>query len=214
MSRHARCTKPTSVQSSDEGRSFQAAELRYRNCHRELGMKRYRPLFNQPSDTPDSERKSNPVRRYATCSCIQPYGNHGKYALTKFHEEMQDTQSDAWRCLEQYIESVRSSGAEIFDPISALGPEMWEQVVTLPASIRTLSSVKYLGLYGSHSVQIPPEIGDLASLEEFDPYTSYRLHWFPYEITRCKKLKRSRVSTRTLYAITNSDRPFLVFPII
>lgn len=106
------------------------------------------------------------------------------------------------------------SGAEIFDPISALGPEMWEQVVTLPASIRTLSSVKYLGLYGSHSVQIPPEIGDLASLEEFDPYTSYRLHWFPYEITRCKKLKRSRVSTRTLYAITNSDRPFLVFPII
>jgi len=39
----------------------------------------------------------------------------------------------------------------------------------------------------------------MASLEFFDPYTSYDLHWFPYEIIECKNLKDSRVSTRTLY---------------
>ncbi|MFC9811121.1 hypothetical protein ACFVJM_03490 [Streptomyces virginiae] len=27
------------------------------------------------------------------------------------------------------------------------------------------------------------------------PYTSHRLHWFPYEITRCSRLLRSTVST-------------------
>jgi hypothetical protein len=37
------------------------------------------------------------------------------------------------------------------------------------------------------------------SLEYFDPYTSYDLHWFPYEITNCKNLKDSRISIRTLY---------------
>lgn len=40
---------------------------------------------------------------------------------------------------------------------------------------------------------------EMESLEAFEPYTSNRLHWFPYEITRCKKLKHSVVSTRALY---------------
>jgi hypothetical protein len=39
----------------------------------------------------------------------------------------------------------------------------------------------------------------MESLEYFDPYTSYDLHWFPYEIINCKNLKDSRVSTRALY---------------
>lgn len=39
----------------------------------------------------------------------------------------------------------------------------------------------------------------MKSLEYFDPYNSYDLHWFPYEIYKCKKLKSSRISTRALY---------------
>jgi hypothetical protein len=109
-------------------------------------MKRYWPRFNQQSDTQDSERMSNPVRRYASYSCIHPHGKHGQYALTKFHGDVQDRQTEAWRSLEHYIDSVKSSGAEIFDPVSALGSEMWEDITTLPSSIGTLSSVKYLGL--------------------------------------------------------------------
>ncbi|MER7694405.1 hypothetical protein [Streptomyces sp. NPDC097610] len=47
-------------------------------------------------------------------------------------------------------------------------------------------------LYGSDLVRISPEIGTMTSLEEFTPYTSYRLHWFPYKITRRRKLTAAR----------------------
>src|SRR5690349_4819896 len=52
----------------------------------------------------------------------------------------------------------------------------------------------------------------MTSLEEFTPYTSHRLHWFPYEITRCKKLKRSTVSTRALYGNFKYRPPFPKLP--
>ena len=48
----------------------------------------------------------------------------------------------------------------------------------------------------------------MSSLEEIDPYTSYRLHWFPYEITQCSKLEESRVSTRALYGNYKNRPPF------
>jgi hypothetical protein len=48
----------------------------------------------------------------------------------------------------------------------------------------------------------------MTSLEEFTPYTSYRLHWFPYEITRCTRLTRSTVSTRTLFGNYKLRPPF------
>jgi hypothetical protein len=58
----------------------------------------------------------------------------------------------------------------------------------------------------------PPEIGDMTNLEEFDPYTSRCLHWFPYEITRCKHLTRSRISTRCLYGNYKYRPPFPRLP--
>lgn len=48
----------------------------------------------------------------------------------------------------------------------------------------------------------------MESLEYFDPYTSYNLHWFPYEITHCKKLIDSRVSTRALFGNFKNRKPF------
>ncbi len=48
----------------------------------------------------------------------------------------------------------------------------------------------------------------MESLESFEPYTSHRLHWFPYEITRCKSLKESTVSTRSLYGNYKYRPPF------
>jgi hypothetical protein len=42
----------------------------------------------------------------------------------------------------------------------------------------------------------------------FDVYTSYRLHWLPFEITRCANLKSSRVSTRALYGNYKYRPPF------
>jgi len=71
-----------------------------------------------------------------------------------------------------------------------------------------MKSVKRLYLYGSHLVRVPPEIGEMDGLEELDIYTSYRLHWLPYEITRCQKLKRSRASTRAFYGNYKYRPPF------
>ena len=168
-------------------------------------VKLYRPRFNQRSGTPQAELRRNPVRHYPSCHCLDTQSE-------LFHTEVQDTSSDAWKSLEAYIATVRDDGSDELDPISGIGWEKWEQIVTLPKSIGTLKSVRFLSLYGSHLVRIPPQIGDMTNLEEFDPYTSRCLHWFPYEITRCLHLKRSRVSTRGLYGNYKYRPPFPRLP--
>jgi hypothetical protein len=178
------------------------------------GMKLFKPLFNQRFGTPDSALMPNPVRHYPACNCLEPQHGLRKWQELMLHRDIQNCNSDAWESLEAYIRKVHADGSDELNPIAGIGPEKWEQIVTLPASIRRLQSVKFLSLYGSHLVRIPPEIGDMANLEEFDPYTSYRLHWFPYEITRCKKLRRSRVSTRALYGNFKYRPPFPRLPSI
>jgi len=116
-----------------------------------------------------------------------------------FHTENQDTESEAWKTLLELIDDAAAKGAKSFEPLRKLRPGQESELVTLPASIATLKDVEELKLYGSSLVRIPPEIGQMESLRNFDVYTSYRLHWFPYEITRCMKLRSSRVSTRALY---------------
>ena len=175
-------------------------------------MKLFKPLFNQRRGTPDSELKSNPVRRYPSCDCLELQYEPNGWQELKLHSEVQDIQADAWKSLEDYIEKVHLDGTDEFNPIDGIGTEKWEKVVTLPRSIQKLKQVKFLSLYGSHLARIPPEIGEMTNLEDFDPYTSYCLHWFPYEITRCKKLKQSRVSTRALYGNYKYRPPFPRLP--
>jgi hypothetical protein len=192
-------------------------------------VKLFHPLYNQRSGTPQAELRPNPVRHYAECHCLDAQYELDEDEVDKegaeengvrphewqellFHAEVQDTSSDAWKSLEAYVTKVRDDGSDEFNPIEGIGWERWEQIVTLPKSIGTLKSVKFLSLYGSHLVRIPPEIVDMTSLEEFDPYTSRCLHWFPYEITRCQHLKRSRVSTRCLYGNFKYRPPFPRLP--
>lgn len=119
--------------------------------------------------------------------------------ISAIENNVQDRTSDAWKKLCEYIDKVEAEKKEEFSPMEALGPELFSQIHTLPESISKLKNVKKVWLYGSSLKRIPPEIGGMESLEYFDPYTSYDLHWFPYEIIRCRKLKQSRVSTRILY---------------
>jgi hypothetical protein len=189
-------------------------------------MKLFRPRFNQRSGTLPAELQPNPVRRYASCHCLDAQyepdepdeEGAGEQAARAgwqellFHTEVQDTASDAWKSLEAYIAKIRDEGSDELNPRRGIGSEKWEQIVTLPKSIGTLESVRVLSLYGSHLVRIPPEIGDMTNLEEFDPYTSRCLHWFPYEITRCQHLTRSRVSTRCLYGNYRYRPPFPRLP--
>ncbi|MGQ4381503.1 leucine-rich repeat domain-containing protein [Streptomyces sp. SAS_267] len=146
-------------------------------------------------------------RRQDACSCFdqsRPYPR----ARVGFHAERQDTSAPGWRHRLELIDEATADGREEFRPLTELSPEERRQIITLPPSIAGLTAVRHLVLYGSNLVRIPPEIGAMTSLEEFTPYTSYRLHWFPYEITRCRKLTRSTVSTRALFGNYKTRPPF------
>ncbi|WP_206430286.1 hypothetical protein [Flavobacterium ustbae] len=119
--------------------------------------------------------------------------------IHKIENDVQDRNSYAWKKLCEYVDKVAYENREEFSPFDELGKELFSQIHTLPESISKLKKVKKVWLYGSKLKRIPPEIGQMESLEYFDPYTSYNLHWFPYEISNCKKLKDSRVSTRALF---------------
>ncbi|WP_329116260.1 leucine-rich repeat domain-containing protein [Streptomyces sp. NBC_01465] len=108
----------------------------------------------------------------------------------------------------ELIDEAVADGREVFKPLVELSPSERRQVVTLPSAIARLTEVKQFVLYGSNVTRVPPEIGMMKSLEEFSPYTSRRLHWFPYEITRCAKLRQSTVSTRALYGNFKYRPPF------
>ncbi|MFE7068986.1 leucine-rich repeat domain-containing protein [Streptomyces sp. NPDC057620] len=142
------------------------------------------------------------------CDCFSQIRVNSSGAKTSFHAEVQDTSAPGWLRLLQLIEEAAADGREEFRPLPELSPEERRQIVTLPASIARLTAVRTLVLYGSNLVRIPPEIGAMTSLEEFSPYTSRRLHWFPYEITRCARLASSTVSTRSIYGNYKYRPPF------
>lgn len=131
-----------------------------------------------------------------------------EYTHINIENEVQDKSSEAWEKLCAYVDMVAERGDTKFSPAKYLGREFYQQIHTLPASIQKLKQVKEMYLYGSQLKRIPPEIGAMESLEIFEPYTSYQLHWFPYEITRCKNLKNSTVSTRALYGNYKFRSPF------
>jgi uncharacterized protein (TIGR02996 family) len=143
-----------------------------------------------------------------TCLCFEPGYENRKWSEVEFHRTAQDTECDAWKRLLDLIEAAAADGRTDFAPLELLPREDRARIVTLPSTIGKLTKVRRLGLYRSHLVRVPPEIGEMTSLEEFDPYTSWRLHWFPYEVTRCKNLRDSRVSTRVLYGNFKYWPPF------
>ena len=127
---------------------------------------------------------------------------------SKISNHVQNRNSIAWKKLCEYVDQVAESGTNEFVPREALGDELFAEIFTLPESISKLKKVTKVGLYGSNLKIIPPEIGSMESLEYFDPYTSYNLHWFPFEISKCKNLKDSRISTRALYGNYKNRMPF------
>lgn len=160
---------------------------------------------------PERERLPTTTPDQPTCRCFHGlYEPKGKERArpVEFHIESQDTECDAWKRLCELVEEAASDEREEFEPAREVGWDAWIQIITLPPTIAKLKKVKRLNLYRSHLVRIPPEIGEMTALEVFDPYTSWRLHWYPYEITRCKNLRGSRVSTRVLYGNWKQRPPF------
>lgn len=154
------------------------------------------------------------VGQRVSCGCLDPsrrqeLGREG----TRLHLQEQDRAGRPWQRLLELIDVAAADEREVFAPAQDLGPEDWSQIITLPASISKLSRVKHLQLYGSNLVRIPPEIGEMEALENFTPYTSYNLHWFPYELTRCARLVDSTVSTRAIYGNSKNHLPFPKLPV-
>ncbi|MDG4862786.1 leucine-rich repeat domain-containing protein [Streptomyces sp. T-3] len=148
-----------------------------------------------------------PVRTQDRCTCFDQVRAHRR-GRVGFHPEGQDVSAPGWLRLLELLDEAAADGREEFRPLPELSPEERRQIVTLPAAIARLTQVKRLVMYGSNLVRIPPEIGAMAALEEFSPYTSRRLHWFPYEITRCSKLADSTVSTRSVFGNYKHRPPF------
>lgn len=144
-----------------------------------------------------------------SCDCFEPLHSNKKWnSELKVHADTQDRQSCAWLDLVDLIETAAIDRREEFAPAKELGKDAWSSISTLPRQIAKLKDVRHLLLYGSNLTWLPPEIGQMHSLEEFTPYTSHMLHWFPYEITRCKNLRSSTVSTRALYGNYKHRPPF------
>jgi hypothetical protein len=155
---------------------------------------------------PDDVKMWRSGRVCEPCTCFAP--RNGQFGNVQLHADVQDTNCEAWKLLESLVEKSVNNCSEEFAPAMEMPPEFWRQIITLPTSIAKLTSVKRLYLYGSNLVRLPPEIGLMENLEELDIYTSYRLHWLPYEVTRCKKLSRSRASTRAHYGNYKYRPPF------
>lgn len=168
---------------------------------------RRKRLFSMKPSDGQMWQKSRTTGIRPHCNCL-PQSEKPTSIEPTFHTGLQDTECDGWKTLLELVERAASKRSSEFSPGLEMPMELWSQLVTLPASISKLTSVKKLYLYGSHLERLPPEIGDMASLEELDIYTSYRLHWLPYEVTRCSRLTRSRASTCALYGNNKFRAPF------
>jgi hypothetical protein len=148
------------------------------------------------------------ITRREHCRCIAVRTQKGLPLVPDMHSDAQDERVPGWSLLGNLVERVGRMNAPVFEPSAEIAWEDWIRVVTLPTEIASLTRVQEIRLYGSHLRRLPPEVGRMTSLESLDVYTSYSLHWLPYEITRCAHLRDSRMSTRALYGNRNTRLPF------
>jgi len=158
---------------------------------------------------PERAHLQREQRSYKTlCRCFGNEEEGSKRQPKSLHIEPQDTECATWKRLCELVEEAVTDGRDEFDLHPHIEFNDYRFLVTLPPTIAKLRRVKRLNLYGSSLVRIPPEIAGMISLEEFVPYTSYRLHWFPFEVARCPQFVDSTISTRALYGNYKFHPPF------
>jgi uncharacterized protein (TIGR02996 family) len=140
-----------------------------------------------------------------SCTCFEMYGRSKKgnprWRDASLHDDIQDTTSDAWK---QICDQIETGIAKEETELDFRGA----QVVTLPCSIGRLTTLRRLFLYGSYIARLPRELGLLPELTKLEPYTSYNLHYYPYELARAPQLRMTSVSTRALYGNFKFRPPF------
>ncbi|MET1112997.1 MAG: hypothetical protein ABWX67_15880 [Allosphingosinicella sp.] len=148
------------------------------------------------------------VERGGHCACLEPRGKRGAPSVPRLHSDIQDSSAPGWQALLALIAEGDTAAAAGFEPSAGMPADRWSGVIALPPEMQSLAGIRHLRLYGSHLRRLPPEIGRLEAMENLDIYTSYSLHWLPYEITRCARLRETRMSTRALYGNAKTRLPF------
>jgi hypothetical protein len=180
--------------------------------NRWFGKQNTSPLTNQPavlfSVDPATKAASQRVERGGHCACLQTRTKKGGPGVPNLHVEPQDLTPLGWGRIVEALRSCEEAGSSVFEPSAQIPANEWAGVITLPSEVGSLKMLKALRLYGSHLRRLPPELGRLSALENLDIYTSYSLHWLPYEVTRCIRLRETRMSTRALYGNRKTRLPF------
>ena len=177
---------------------------------------------NRYADTPVS------VDDYAKCNCFDEYYKREDsfeevesdeeferiinspvgWSEPTFHVDERSSTQRAWDIACEILESAAKKGLKNLNLGRMMDRNDFMALNTLPESIGELKDLENLVLYGSNLSSIPREISGCEKLKTFEPYTSYRLHWFPYEIKRCRNLSDSCISTRALYGNYKMRTPF------
>jgi hypothetical protein len=158
----------------------------------------------------DQVESATATERTRTCGCFKGWRDGQIKSDIQFHRETQDTECDEWKRLHDLIDEAIDQKVTEFSPLKDFDVSQRLKIRTLPDSIADLKHVKKFVLYGTFLNRIPRAIEGMESLTEFHPYTSYLLHWYPFEITRCNNLRDSTVSTRALYGNFKFRPPFPV----
>jgi hypothetical protein len=157
---------------------------------------------------PVTQAAAGRVRRTNHCGCLATRGKKGTPGVPRLHVDEQDFGAPGWSHTLDLVRAGVADGVEIFEPSAHMPWDDWMRVVTLPEEISDLKTVQQIRLYGSHLRRLPPQIGRMVALQDLDIYTSYSLHWLPFEVLRCSQLSKTRMSTRTLYGNRKTRLPF------
>lgn len=149
---------------------------------------------------------------FDACYPVDESGTTKPWAELLLHDEVQDTDCEAWKLLLASVDAAAEDRRETFASSADLSHDQIGDIITLPPTIAKLTHVKRLEVADSWLVRIPPQIGEMVSLEEFDAYGSHRLHWVPYEFARCSQLRDTKFSTRALYGNLKYRPPFPRLP--
>ena len=148
------------------------------------------------------------ITRREHCACLAVRTKKGTPTVPNMHVEARDQTAAGWGQVTDLIERLAQTSAPILEPSAHIPWEDWMRVITLPPQVASLTHLVEIRLCGSHLRRLPPDIGCMTSLRELDIYTSYSLHWLPYEVTRCANLGASRMSTCALYGNRKTRLPF------
>ncbi|MBN2713963.1 MAG: leucine-rich repeat domain-containing protein [Planctomycetes bacterium] len=127
---------------------------------------------------------------------------------TAFHVDPPSQSQRAWDIACEIIDITAKKDVKELNLGKIMDRHDYMALNTLPETIGECKALERLVLYGSNISSIPREISGCVSLKAFEPYTSYRLHWFPYEMTKCRHLSNSCISTRALYGNYKIRPPF------